>query len=306
MNLVYLCSRKYWDHKMSRGARFHCPLAVGEHPGVSLTCIGPGFEGWDDQATAEDNLKRFEPDVVWAYKPEDVRDFRSVNARKVVTMNECWWPDNRAMREAEEHGIDVVICHHHNDAPRFNEFSGKVVHIPHSAKAECFTGYEGPKLHEAIFTGVDSAEIYPVRHTLKRMVLSGQIPGTIRNHPGYRLRSEQDCERQFRDYGRALQEAKVSLVCSSRYRYALAKYIESAAAGALVVGDMPHDPFYADTLGRFIVNISGMKQEEIAQKVAWWLSHPAERLERVSQARHVYERVFGMERYAGRFVRAVA
>jgi hypothetical protein len=90
-----------------------------------------------------------------------------------------------------------------------------------------------------LLTGTLSPEVYPLRCRLAELIRARKIPGRIHPHPGNYLASLEACDAQERHYAELLGRTKVFLTCSSRYRYALAKYVEAAMAGCCVMSDLP-------------------------------------------------------------------
>ena len=307
MRILYLCRRYYWDHKMSRGARFHAPKAVSRQPGIDMRFSGEGWPNWDAGQSCTENFARWgwRPDWIWAYKPEDHIGVAQSLPRKVVTYNEAWWPDNRALAEVRAMRADLVICHHENDLHQFPGFDA--VHIPHGAEADVFyTPSDCIRPTDCLVSGVISDEIYPVRGRLKQLVEQGKLSGTIRKHPGYRLQGEDKCEHQAREYARELGTAKIALCCTSRYKYALAKLFEAAMAGCAVASDMPDDSVFGDSLGRHIIQIDDQwTDSQIVECLQSYLDDPDGLQQRAVAGQAVALQHYTMDRYAEKFISAL-
>ena len=141
MKLVYVCSRFYFERKMSRG-RFHYVRALDRHPEVSLHWTGPGWPGWRDDQTLAENLRRLElddADLLLGYKWQDTRDPLGCSIPRAVAYNEAW-PDQpgKALAEVRDAGCGLVICHHEQDQRLFEGV--RTVHIPHAADVRIFGG----------------------------------------------------------------------------------------------------------------------------------------------------------------------
>jgi hypothetical protein len=250
LRIAALCSKKYWVSKMSR-CRFEYFRAVAAHEDVQMTITGPGFPGWDNTKSVAHNLAEYgDFDVAWAYNPQDMIGFEDLLCLKTVSFNESWWEKDLAALICKHRGVGLVICHHGNDVPRFTKFGLRTVHIPHCANPDVF--YGGVPLAErktdCLLTGVFSPQVYPLRSKYLEAIQNYGLKSEIRPHPGYRMTSESACDAQYQDYANALREAKISLCCTSKHKYSLAKIIESAMAGCIVVVDTPDDEIFQQYL----------------------------------------------------------
>ncbi len=309
MRILYLCRRYYWDHKMSRGARFHAPKAVARQPGVEMRFSGEGWPEWDATQSCTENFARWSwrPDWLWCYKPEDHIGVAQSLPLKVVTYNEAWWPDRKALAEVRAMRADLVVCHHENDLPQFAEHAGEVVHVPHGAEAEIFyVPADVIRPVDCLVSGVISDEIYPVRGRLKKLVETGKLSGQIRKHPGYRLQGEDKCEHQCREYALALGTAKIALCCTSRYKYALAKLFEAALAGCAVATDMPDDSVFVESLGRHVIEIDERwTDSQIVGCLQSHLADPDALRDQAAAGQAVALEHFTMDRYAEKLLGAL-
>lgn len=303
LKIAYLVPKNLYETKMSRGARFMAVEAVGDLPDAEMIITGVGWPDWDDSRSVTWNLTEigFVADVIWAYKPDDLIEAHLYPALRVLSYNETW-PDRPGFAREEVRAFSAgLVIHHHQDGYLDLQGANALTHhIPHAASQSAFTGQpEALRLIPAILTGVISDEIYPVRGKMKRAVESGKIPGTVVRHPGYRLRSASACDEQYRAYGRVLQTAKISLCCTSKYRYALAKLFESAMAGCVVATDMPDDSGFRETLGGLIIEIDRKwSEEEIADCINDHLANPGDLRDRGIATRECALQNFTLEHYA--------
>src|SRR3990167_2877550 len=253
MNLLILFPRYLYECKMSI-VRRSVIRELLKRPGTHLS-----GQGWPDYRlgnTLQENIDRLMPEcrVVFAYKPLGGKDFpalgecRKVRQPLILAYNEMWdvaW----TTQEIVESGCKLAICHHENDVPKYRHVAGcRFAHIPHCADPELFSANARPWAERDIdflLTGVLSPQIYPLRERFANLIRTKKIPGVIHCHPGYRLASLAACDRQAVEYAKLLGRAKVSLCCTSRYRYALAKIVESAMAGCCVVSDEPEQESFS-------------------------------------------------------------
>ncbi len=318
LNLLVCFPYELWNHKMSP-VRRHAIWALERRPDVSLKVTGQGWPGWNDKATAADNLQNVMPEAhacLW-YKPLGNRGVaplvkpKRIGVLTVETYNECWWPDNQAAHEVIKNGTGLVICHHANDMPRMalaNKAGCLVRHIPHCAEPTMFHAASRPWAErniDVLLTGVTGETYYPLRARWQRLLDAGKLPGKVHRHghPGYRRTSQGACEAAVREYAGLLGRTKIHLVCSSKFRYPLAKYIEGAMAGCLTVGDMPEQapPGYE----RIVWNVNPNDSDaELIRTIERALaSQDAERFALGAQATAL-ER-YSMDTYAEAFVTEV-
>lgn len=309
MNILYLFPRALYEAKMSGGRRWY-GQAVARQPGVTLEVWGDGWDGYDQAATLQDNLERTgrQPDALWLYKAESLRGVAECAVPKFLTYNEaCPHLPGRAMAEVIGCGADTVIHHHANDRDCFAGF-GRVVHIPHGAPLEIFDTDRPHRERSTVClsSGVSSPEIYPLRAKLAALVAEGAVPGRIRRHPGYRLPSIEACDRQALAYAEDLKDARVSLCCSSRYRYLLAKITESMLAGCLVVTDAPDDPAYRDLLRPHVVEVSAdCSMDQLRDTLLYVLSEPQRMQEMALAGQQAVRQHLTADHYAARLVKEI-
>jgi hypothetical protein len=273
LKISYLCHSRYHQTKMSRGPRFHYAKAVGEHEDVDLLCTGPGHVGYHDDWSVERNLKAlgFNPDVIWVYKPEDMIGVAECKVPKVVSMNECYWDGQRADKETRQHGIDLVVLHHQNDAQRFGT-GVRTVHIPHAADPKLFASRVGlgDRANRATLFGVLSEEHYPLRCQMAKAINEGLIPNAgIRKHPGYKLQGVAACETQFRQYAADVRNTAVFLTCSSKWHYFLEKIVQAAMAGCVIVTDEPDDDVFRKWLAPYCLIVPHEAQAAEIADILW-------------------------------------
>lgn len=278
LELAVVWPYELWTRKMSF-VRRDAVRAVGALSDVRVTVTGPGWKDWHDDWPLQDNLDSHPTrySAIWWYKPEDcvAPERRSIPA--IVSYNEAWWSDWKAFLECKATRADAVICHHENDLDMFNppihvaeDYRPKVYHMPHAVDCRAFAEHCRPwTLREipCVLTGVLSPEYYPLRCRIAELIRSGRIEGQVINHPGYRLADLEACDAQRERYVKTLGNSKVAIATASRFGYGLAKYVEAAAAGCVVAGDVPPD--YEPTLGRHMVRLEqDTPDDEICELVS--------------------------------------
>lgn len=322
INCAALFPRVYYERKMSLVRRdvVRKMRNVSDGSKWLATISGQGWHDWNDSLSLRANLDSIMPhaDALFWYKPHGnpkdgvatIKGMHDWDGPRFMSYNECWWPDQRALNEAIATQTTHVVIHHANDIENWigHEKHGITVrHIPHCAEPMWFNNHppaiESRPLN-VIVTGALAPTIYPLRCHVANLVSCGQIESSIvRNHPGYRLRSEWDCDQQAVAYANALQASKLSMCCSSIYRYALAKYIESWMAGCVVVGDLPDDPVYCDAFGDLQIVID---ENNARERIREALNDPADLQRRADAGTMIARERFSTDAYVHQFQEFVA
>lgn len=239
MKILYLCSRRYWLHKMSR-VRFHAINAIGRNPGVDLVKDGPGFPGFVDASVS---IAAHNPDAIIWYKPMSIPGVEKIesNAPKVICYNEMH-DEEVTSSEIIKSKTDIVICHLGNYVEKYRlKIPGASFHvIPHCADASIFYDRGLLRTIDILLIGATSEKIYPLRKRFEN-ILKNIMSGyncKILKHPGYRVTNVNS---QVLKYAEEISSAKVVVSCSSVYKYALAKYIEVGRCATCLVADIPFD-----------------------------------------------------------------
>jgi hypothetical protein len=304
-----LCSKRFWRSKTSR-CRFEYFRAVAAHPEVEAVFTGPGFQGWDSTKSVAHNLGEIgQVDVAWAYKPEEMAGFGDLLCTKIVSFNESWWDSDKAARECLSQNLDLVVCHHQNDLARFTKFGLKAVNIPHAIEPAFYGGLPlADRKIDCLLTGALSEEHYPLRMRYVEAIRQHGLPCEIRPHPGYRMISETAADAQYSDYIHQLHQAKVSLCCTSKWRYLLRKLLEAAGSGSIVVTDQPDDDNF-ECLSRYCWVIhQDMSSKDIAEYLMSRIPQSPGGWEELHQQQQMLRDVvterFSTNLYATRFIEA--
>ena len=237
MKILHLCSRYYWEHKMSR-VRFHSIDAIAHHPEVTLIKSGPGWEGFKNCTQSQD---KYRPDIIVWYKPLDMPGYEGVTVPTCLRYNEMW-DIKGTTHEILESKSKLIICHHENDIKHYNNVDGPFFqNIPHCAERTVFKDYGITKDLDIQLIGLINPAVYPLRSRLKSIVEKRMVPkyGTkfrVMPHAGGRVNN---VDVQVINYAQQLNRAKINITCSSRYEYALAKYSEVPLCRSLLAADIP-------------------------------------------------------------------
>lgn len=303
MKILYLYAKKWYDQKMSIG-RWLYGQAVAQHPGVELKVSGVGWEGWNASSPTSHNILNmgWTPDLIWVYKPQDYIGLNALRIPRVITFNEAN-DEKKTREEVEAAEPEFVFFHHRNDVTRWWNEDFRICNIPHCAPTDIIKPLE--KTIDCLSSGVQSKQVYPIRSQLHDLVATGQLPGKVRKHPGYRLQSHDDIVRQYGEYAVDLGHSKIALCCTSIHKYFLAKLVEAAAAGCVIATDRPQDFWFDDYLWHGSIELTGDVNRD-RMKILSYLEE-TEMLEEIGERnRMIAERAFSMENYAQRFIEAVS
>jgi hypothetical protein len=301
IKVLFLCDKKYWERKMSR-VRFHAANAILNHKEIKGIKDGPGFPGWKDVPTS---VKKHSPDIVFWFKPLGMKGYDQINVPRVISYNEMYNVESTA-DEITKSGSGLVICHLANDMPKFSHLSKKhkFINLSHCIEPSIFRDYEQKKVYDILLTGVMANSVYPLRTRIRNLVKDGKFANlktkTLR-HPGYRI---SDVNSQVISYAKELNKAKVVISCSSKYKYALAKYSEIPACNSLLIADIPDErqAFF----NKFIVPIDmSFSDDKIINTIKKWVRSDKEREERTKLGMELTVARYTQAHYAERFHRAI-
>jgi hypothetical protein len=243
LSVLYLCTKEIYETKMSRG-RFHAVNALAEKS--SLKISGNGWEDYRPDESVRENVFRLyggeHPDVILAYKPLEHREFKNAPGLKVITYNEMWNVEETT-REIVESGAGLVVAHHRNDIDRYRHLNCvDFENIPHCAEKSIYKDYGQAKDLDLLLIGAMDEYHYPFRSRLKALVenhLSQRLRCRVLQHPGYDLRGLRGLV--LSDYARLINRSKITLTCSSRWKYRLAKYVEVPMCASMLAADLPDE-----------------------------------------------------------------
>ena len=293
MRIAYLIPHDTYLTRMDLGRVLYSE-ALGELDNVELVLGGKGWPDYSGEQTVTENLGNL--DAVIVYKGGGILGLEEVPVR-AITFNESH-EETHFLKEIEDAHANLIVFHHEGDMEYRKDVDCKKVNILHCTK----TFLNEEKTKDCIVAGVLSPEIYPLRSRLADLIKSGRLSGKVRHHPGYRLKSKEICLHQYNDYNKDVSSARISLTCTSIYKYPLSKIIESMALGTLVVCDMPDGEHFKETIGKHIVEISNeMSDDEICGVVQRELDNPEE-LQRKSLEAQEFARNYTMEKYAERLL----
>jgi len=301
MRILYLCDKHQYDTKMSR-VRFQSIEAISKVSDLKYS--GKNWNNYDNTKSVQDNIDRIygkeQPDIVVAYKPLDLVDFKSIKPVKCMRYNEMW--NNRwTTSEIVKSGSELVICHHLNDMPNYKHLSEvKFVNISHCAEQTIYKDYGLPKINDVLLTGAISRH-YPFRARLRNIMLkelAGKVKCKVLNHPGGDLRNVHGAI--LDGYAKEMNQSKITLTCSSAYKYRLGKYTEIPMSGSLLAADLPNED--QDFFKQFMLVLNPQDSDEvIAKQILEYVNDDDKRNELIQKGIEL-NKEYTQEKYAERFV----
>lgn len=302
MKILYLCDRNQFETKMSR-VRFHSMQAIGK---VSeLIWSGRGWENYDDAKAVQENIDIIyggsQPDIVVAYMPLNLIEFDKIKPVKCIRYNEMW-DRQKTTDEIIRSGAQLVICHHLNDIKNYRHLSSvKFVNISHCAEKSIYKDYELPKTTDVLLTGAISRH-YPFRYRLRNIVLqhlSSKVKCKVLGHPGGDLTNAHGVI--LDGYAREINQSKITLTCSSAYKYRLGKYTEIPMSGSLLAADLPNEDH--DFFNKFMLVLDPKDSDEnIAKNIEEYVNDDGKRDALIKKGMELNKN-YTQEKYAERFIK---
>lgn len=308
VRILYLCNKDYYLHKMSR-VRFHAVKAIEKL--CPLIWSGPGWENWDESKNLEENINQIykgkeKPDLIFVYKPFEIRGLADVTIPKCVSYNEMHTLEN-TIKEIVENKIDLVIAHHKNDldSPELKKLPCTFINIPHCAEKTVFKDYHLPKHIDILLVGNLDPKRYPFRARLQNILhqMNGNYRVEIALHPGYRIAKAYD-DHEAIAYAHRINASKICLTCSGNTHSRFAKYAEIPACRSLLMADLPGEDH--SFFEQFMAVIdSHDSDEKIINKMIYYLENEKERNRMTDLGYKITHENFSQENYAERFIEEV-
>ena len=286
-------------------------------PGVDTYLWGPGFPNYDDSKDLAQNVAyiwgtagyfdfvfnntlRLEPTRRWLGRGTGLSPV-------AVLYQDCFHkerlpsPMYKQIFPCTHQGSDLYF-HTYANNMGYYAYAGHgnlVWHLPHFVQSGL---YKRDVPHSArpvdILIVGSMWSVYPLRVRFLRLFDENRLPGLVRRlvvRKDWLLNmSDGTPTEQFiaahkhnaENYAQALQSAKIVLVCSSKRNIAVKSYIEAAAAGALVIGDIPGER--EEEFRSWVVEVSPKQSDEtILHTIKWWLSHTLEREARAKKGQEL-------------------
>lgn len=305
MKILYLCKKETYDTKMSR-VRFDGMAAIAKQADVIYA--GNGWPNYDETKTVQENIHSIygedKPDLIVVYKPENFKGFAQVDVPTCMRYNEMW-PVKEWTKEILDYKLDLIIAHHLNDIPKYDHISGVTfAHVPHSAEQTVFKDYHEDKKFDLLFTGATSRKHYPFRGRLLGIVQKHLVPVIncrVLGHPGGSLTKVRGLIGE--EYAKLINQSKITITCSSAYKYRLGKYVEIPMCASMLAGDLPDQDQEEFNEFMLVLNPSDTDQE-IVNKVLHYVKNDEERNEKIQKGLE-WGKKYTQEKYAERFLKVV-
>ncbi len=313
MKLDILClhNKKLFDKNIDRNF-FHGYAAISKHNFVErFVYSGVGWGNYNSSLSVNDNISNIyrngkKPNFIIVFQPQLYKEINKVDIFK------CCRADEVYSKHCEDgfirHNINLVIFHHQNDMIRLSrraDFRGIYVeNIPRLVETSIFRNFGEKKVHDLLLIGHMSKVTYPFRCRLGEIIKSrlfDKYAKSVVKHPGYEISSPMSVQTNF---SREINKAKIVLTCSSKYKYALSKYVEVPASYALLAADLPDERhvFYSSYM---LVLDSKDSDATICAGLLYWLSHDTEREILIKKGYDLVTKERSATKYADSFVNVV-
>lgn len=314
--ILFNCDIYTYTHSTNR-AFFTLFEALKEIDGVEPHLWGPGFPKYNDEADLAHNIAkrwgnsgyfdfifnstlRLEPTRKWLGPGVGVGPI-------AVLYQDCFHKEKlpsstyKSIFPCEHKGSDLYF-HTYANQMGYYAYAGHgnlVWHLPHFVSTKLYNRDVPHSARPIDILIVGSMwSVYPLRVRFLRLFDENRLPGTVRRlvartswlsntTSGTTVEQFMDGHKHnSEEYIRTLQSAKIVLVCSSKRNIAVRTYIEAAAAGALVIGDIPGER--EDEFRSWVVEVSPKQTDEtIIHTIKWWLTHNSEREARAKKGQNL-------------------
>ena len=269
MKILYLCNKHYVDTKMSR-VRFHGMEELGKL--VYVKWWGIGYQDYDNNKTVQQNIDTLEYkfDLVIAYKPLEMKQFKEVNIPKCLRYNEMF-DINFTRDEILKSGANLVICHHQNEMEYYQQMENITFkHIAHCANHHIFRKMDMDKEIDFLLIG-SIWDRYPLRIRMLKIFekIKSQYKTEVYQHPGYDLADAKSDQHQ-KHFAEAINRAKIAITCSGKYRSRYGKLVEAPMCGTALACDLPDEE--QQDFKQILINIdNSMSDDEIIEVLKRYL-----------------------------------
>jgi hypothetical protein len=305
LSILYLVNRESYLTKMSR-VRFHGCKALSKISNFKYW--GLNWDGYNQELTVQENINNLnlQFDIVFAYKPLELKGFKDLKFPKGIRYNEMFdieW----TLREINESGSQFVVCHHKNDYDHYRTMNIPNVHfvyVGHCAEKTIFKNYKIPYEYDIMLVGRVKNNHYPLRNKFLNIFPELQKKYSCYHypHPGYN-NPDSHTDRYLIEMSKAVNKAKIVLTDTGKPRSRYGKYIEIPMCGtSALCGDFPNDD--ADDYS-YVINVSlDMSEQEIIDKISYYLDHEVDRQKKIALGLE-FSKKYTQEDYAERLLREI-
>ena len=297
-----------------------CP--VGTTTGVASLHL-PSHLGYDGSSSLVNNIRsRFGSashfDVIYftggGYGNTELRaasQYSPIMNRE----HECW--GYRCLSGFIDANVSIVLLTFAYEIDLYHasfSYNRVIAHSPTIAEPRIFypplatkTNTAAPRDIDVLVVGARHPFVYPIRTRIGDMIQKGLIKNSlVHQHPGYYFENNtvEQTEAQMHLYAAVLRRAKIVVVDSSRYGYALSKYTEVPLSGALAMGDIPAER--EDEFRSFMVEISmSMTDAQIISTIKYWITREEERQARANLGQQIVLNAYTFDHSIDRSLQAV-
>jgi len=296
MRILHLCNKEWFDKRMDRN-RDHSINAIGKL--CELKKSGPGWKGF---TSAEIEVEKHKADLVIWYKPLTILGYQKVKVPKCIRYNEMYAID-ATKKEIIKSKSNLIICHHENDIKNYKTIQAQFFHIPHCAEKSIFKDYKLNKKYDITIVGMISWA-YPLREKLYNLMqtkLSKEWNCDRKKHPGYKITNAVN-ENEAVTFANYVNESKITMTCSSKFKYALSKYAEIPMCNSILAGDLPDER--QDFFRQFMIILDLKDSDEIIiNKLRPFLTDDKKRKELSEKGMRLALENMTQEHYAKQFMK---
>lgn len=287
---------------MSR-VRFNAMKKLGEY--TNLIFWGPNWNNYDNSKTIQENIDKmnYKIDFIICYKPELIKGIDKIKIMKTICYNEMW-DENYTLNQINNYCPDFIVCHHENDMKKYQNVNfkdiysySKLVHVPHCAEKTIFYDKkQNIKNIDVLLCGTVGRH-YPLRQKLREVlkIMPEEFKCIEYTHPGY-IHSDAFTNVYLKDFADVINNSKICVTCTSKYKYRLGKMVEIPMCGSVMCCDVPDQE--PDIFNDIMITIDeNMTIEEIANKLTFYLRNPDE-LEKIRIKGYEWSQTYIQDFYA--------
>jgi len=301
VKILYLVPKEIYDMKMSR-VRFHAIAAIGKLATVKYD--GPGWPGYRGLKYAHESFK---PNLIITYMFPGSPKARGIRTPVCTICNEMY-NIQQALPEVNKLAPDIIVHHYQNDMKLWEGKTKniKFICLPQCAEKTIFKDYNQSKKYDLIVVGIESPPFYPFRSRLTEIAenyLRKKWKYYRRPHPGYKKNNARG-NTELINYAKMINQSKITLSCSSKFKYALGKYIEIPMCNSVLAGDIPDER--QDFFKSFMLTLNiDDSNEVIIKKIESLLRDDNKLKERSKKGMEAVLSKYTHEHYAERFLNKI-
>jgi hypothetical protein len=227
--------------------------ALARRPGVKL--IGPGVPGYRKEMTVDEAIQvtfgTHRPDLI--IHGGDLRDsgiplvsgLNETGLPTAIELLDTWANPDRTLNFINRYRFDLGLIQEagpHLEFYRRHCPQTQFIWTPNGVDLSRFRDYGLQKEYDLILYGVLEPNIYPFRTRLTRLLANrSDFRVKFINHPGYYPNQQPTVHPVVSgaDLAREINKSWIGIATRSAYNCLLMKYLEIAASGAAIAGNLP-------------------------------------------------------------------